>query len=258
MSGAKFPEGAALVSSTVYVSPFTMQGDQLAVALRRDEHDHLVLPSTPLLKTHAVPGKPMLETAAEDALSRQVVQDAPLTAEPLLTQAGTAVTDPCSKTGFMAALRFIKPPKQTDTVTLVPLQDIANASIELPETDQQALQAGLERLQPPKNVSWGVALGLPESVIILSRLVRDPHRFTLDELRIAYRALLYSSLQPGQTTLPELERANFSRAARNELSLIEVGQTVRTKGRPAGLWSMPQGVLESTAMTLGPVHWPSN
>lgn len=239
--------------STVHVAPFTLEGDQLAIMMVHDEQGNLSLPNTPILPHHLEITEGEILTEAARMTLYTIFQDSYPTVEPLLVQ---GEQEPYSNShfriGYAAVTRLVQT-SDPESSTTVPLHKVAGQAATLSDFDQQTIRLGLEEIQPPWYLGGSTGLTIEKSAHILSRLVRNPRRFRMNELHTAYQALLRGSLDPNEAlSQKQLDLQDFYHSAQKHLPLVDTGATSQGHtGRPATFWSMSQRVLNVSCIPKG-------
>ena len=220
-----------------YVSAFTVHDEQLALLTVAEGARHS-LPYEVLRhdQTH--------EHAAEVALDN-AFGDARPTIEPLIDWSQSKVSGAVYAVGNTAVVTLMEPERAANARP-VPLSAVADPAIGLSALEIDLVAWGIKKLRPYERGDWNYYLGDrcgPDyGLSILSRLVSDPRRFVIAELRTAFEAYLSAPL-PGQTReAHKINPQNFHGTMAEKL--IPTGEyTQHSTGRPAQFYSMPERIL---------------
>lgn len=218
------------------VSAFTLHHDELAL-LTVDSGTKWSLPQ-------AVVGRDQTaEQSAQEAL-KAAFGDARPTVEPLIVASYCEATPSAVLLGHTAVIRLTE---QSKSVQAIPLHRFSSSTMGLSTMEMDFVDHGLKRLRSYEQGDWNFYLSdysEPDFTLrILSRLVGDPRRFTLSELRTTFEAFL-SAPHPNQPR--EQQKINGPNFYRSTASLLlPTGEYSQPpKGRPAQLYSMRPHILD--------------
>ncbi|HSX07519.1 MAG TPA: hypothetical protein VLG11_01360 [Candidatus Saccharimonadales bacterium] len=216
---------------------FTLHEDRLAVLTTWAEGKHS-LPNTYLRADH-----PDLPAVTRQALY-SAFGDAQPTLEPVTTYIRSESKNDDIEIGYAALARLVDISSNPALIP-VPLPHIEGRSLGLTDIEIEFTKLGLEAFRKFPNISWSARLQHPDTLPRLARLVENPRRFTIAELRVAYEALLYDTMDPSgrpQSAEDYIDPANFQRTVR-DTPIVPLSEQYVGKGRPASLWTMPPAVL---------------
>lgn len=259
------PEGSPI---TVDVAVFTRTIDtehnvkELAIILKQMSDQHLAMPSV------AIDAETSLEEASRQVVD-EVLSEAKATPplEPYIWQseAGTTLRrNRHTHVGHIAIAGLIKIPQDSNLVAVranrfITPDSFSNSAISLniDPAESMIIMLGLASLRSINVIEWRASAttsARKRTLPILARLLPDPTRFTVADLRQAIEAVLglpeesEAIVAQRRVSLDDrglLDIRNFSRSAlRPSFGIVSTGEMYETDGRPASLYRIPDNVLQ--------------
>jgi|GEM_PF-2684336 len=226
----------------IYAPTFTLYDDHLAVVTTLTDGSHS-LPNAYVREDHYKQGE-ALQAAAREALYVAFGEAQP-TLEPIITHVENKSDNTDIEIAYAAITRIIDV-TSNPALRPIPLPHIEDVALGLTTLELHFIDAGLRKLREYPNLTPGARLQQPKTLSMLSRLVENPRRFTISELRTAYEALLFDSLGSSVQLQPreKVDPHNFHRDITG--TLVPLPEYSSGRGRPARFWSMPLMTLESS------------